>query len=142
MAEQFEQIRAELKKGEELGENHIFRLVINTFKSELILIIALSCLEATMRLGISVIILYLFNAVSGSHLTDAYIYTAVIVILYYFNQVAKQTSVNKSLILASRIKSSLAMLLYGKISALTVYVIKSSQLGKITNLLASDLGVI
>lgn len=45
-------------------------------------------------------------------------------------------------ILASRIKSALAILLYAKISSLTSYVIKSSQLGKITNLLASDLGVI
>jgi hypothetical protein len=33
MAEQFEAIQAELKEGEELGESHIFRLVINTFKN-------------------------------------------------------------------------------------------------------------
>jgi len=34
------------------------------------------------------------------------------------------------------------MLLYAKLSKMTTYVIKSSELGKITNLLASDLGVI
>ena len=43
--------------------------------------------------------------------------------------------------MAARIKASLSILLYTKISSLTTYIIKSSQLGKITNLLASDLGV-
>jgi len=48
----------------------------------------------------------------------------------------------ESSILASRIKAALAMLLYAKISKMTNYVIKTSELGKITNLLASDFGVI
>jgi len=43
--------------------------------------------------------------------------------------------------MATRIKAALIILLYGKISKLTAYVIKSSELGKITNLLSSDLGV-
>jgi len=34
------------------------------------------------------------------------------------------------------------MLLYAKISKMTNYVIKNSEIGKITNLLASDFGVI
>jgi len=44
--------------------------------------------------------------------------------------------------MAPRIKAALIILLYGKISKLTAYIIKSSELGKITNLLSSDLGVI
>lgn len=47
-----------------------------------------------------------------------------------------------SYVLGSKIKCALAMLLYNKISSLTSYVIKASEMGKITNLLASDLGVI
>jgi ABC-type multidrug transport system fused ATPase/permease subunit len=93
-------------------------------------------------MGISVIILYLFNAVADGETQIAYIYVAIIITIIYFNQLVKQTSFLQSYVLASRIKSSLAMLLYAKISSLTSYVIKSSQLGKITNLLASDLGVI
>ncbi len=93
-------------------------------------------------MGISVLILYLFNAVADGEIRMAYIYVAIILIFLYFNQLIKQTSFLQSYVLASRIKSSLAMLLYAKISSLTSYVIKSSQLGKITNLLASDLGVI
>lgn len=44
--------------------------------------------------------------------------------------------------MATNIKAGLAMLLYAKISKVTSYVIKSSELGKITNLLSNDLGVI
>lgn len=71
-----------------------------------------------------------------------FIYTAIISLLWYTLQLVKQTGFVRSYVLASRIKSALAMLLYAKISMLTCYVIKSAQLGKITNLLASDLAVI
>jgi hypothetical protein len=53
-----------------------------------------------------------------------------------------QVAITDTYILASKIKAGLAMLLYAKISQMTNYVIKSSELGKITNLLASDFGVI
>lgn len=95
-----------------------------------------------LRLGISILILHLFNSVYDSSYTIAYIYTAIIITLWYLNQLFRQTSFVRSYILASRIKASLAMLLFAKTSSLTSYIIKSSQLGKITNLLASDLGVI
>jgi hypothetical protein len=48
----------------------------------------------------------------------------------------------QSSLLASRMKSGLTMLLYAKISNLSSYTIRSSQLGKLTNLLASDMGTI
>jgi ATP-binding cassette subfamily C (CFTR/MRP) protein 4 len=95
-----------------------------------------------LRMGISVVILYLVNTVAAGNTQMAYIYVGVIIIIIYFSQLIKQSSYLKSYILASRIKSSLAMLLYARISSLTSYVIKNSQLGKITNLLASDFGII
>lgn len=120
----------------------MFTLIIRTFKGELITIILLCIVDGMFRMGISVIILYLFDAVADGETQIAYIYVGVIILLLYFSQLTKQTSFLRSYILASQIKSSLAMLLYARISSLTSYVIKSSQLGKITNLLASDLGVI
>jgi ABC-type multidrug transport system fused ATPase/permease subunit len=131
-----------LKENEELEEKHMFTLIVRTFKGELITIILLCIVDGMLRMGISVIILYLFNAVADGETQMAYIYVGMIIVILYFSQLTKQTSFLNSYILASRIKSSLAMLLYARISSLTSYVIKSSQLGKITNLLASDLGVI
>lgn len=65
----------------------------------------------------------------------------MITVLWYFSQLARHLGYTKGNTLAARIKASLSILLYTKISSLTTYIIKSSQLGKITNLLASDLGV-
>lgn len=64
------------------------------------------------------------------------------IFVWYFAQLFKQKSFLKSSLLASRMKSGLAMLLYAKISSISSYTIKSSQLGKLTNLLASDMGTI
>lgn len=116
--------------------------MIQTFKESFVKIILLFCLDSVSRLAISVLIIYLFYAVNNGESKEGYIYTAIICAIWYGNMVVRETSELMSYVLASRIKSAFAMLLYGKISSLTSYVIKSSQLGKITNLLASDLGVI
>ncbi len=72
----------------------------------------------------------------------AYIYSGVIAAVWYLDQLTRQVGFVKGYTLAARIKAALSMLLYAKISSLSSYTIKNSQLGKITNLLASDLGVI
>jgi len=106
------------------------------------MLIVIFYLDAIARVGFSIIIFYLFNAVADGNYTIAYIYCAIEMILSYFNQLFKQVGVTDAYILGSKIKAALAMLLYAKISKLTNYVIKNSELGKITNLLASDFGVI
>jgi len=135
-------IKEEKKNNEPLDTDDIFKLLIRTFQTEFLISICFYFLDAIARLGFSVIILYLFNAVADGNYTIAYVYCAIEMILSYFNQLFKQTGLTESSILASRIKAALAMLLYAKISKMTNYVIKNSELGKITNLLASDLGVI
>lgn len=105
--------------------------------------VVLFCIfDACLRIGISVIILYLFTAVSDGETTKSYILSAAICIIWFFLQSLKQQAVVYSYILAARIKSGLLMLLYGKVSALTSYMMKSAQLGKITNLLSSDFTVL
>jgi ABC-type multidrug transport system fused ATPase/permease subunit len=136
------EIAGKLKEGEQFGESHVFDLVTSMFKWELATVVGLFCIDALFRITISVLILYLFTAVADGAVTIAYIYAGVIVLISYICQLAKQSGFVRSHMLATRIKGSLSMLLYAKTSSLTSYVIKSSQLGKITNLLASDLGVI
>lgn len=115
---------------------------MKTFKTEIILVIIKYNVDAIIRLGFSILILYLFNAVAEGDLKMGYIYTAILVVMWYFSQVAKQMAFIEAHTLATNIKSALAVLLYSKISKLTSYVIKSSEIGKITNLLSSDLGII
>ena len=99
-------------------------------------------IDSLFRLGFSVVILYLFESVTDNNLKMAYIYTGVLLILWYCSQLMKQSGCVVTYILASQIKAALAMLLYAKISKMTSYVMKSTELGKVTNLLATDLGVI
>jgi len=113
-----------------------------TFKADLLISIIFACLEPFVRLGFSVLILYLFDAVAEGNYTIAYIYCAIEIVLWYFRNLFIHMAFIEGSMLASRIKAALAMLLYAKISKMTNYVIKTSELGKITNLLASDFGVI
>jgi ABC-type transport system involved in cytochrome bd biosynthesis fused ATPase/permease subunit len=64
------------------------------------------------------------------------------VLIWYISSTCKQNAWTDASILSTRIKAALSMLLYSKISKLTLYVMKSSEIGKITNLLSSDLAVI
>jgi hypothetical protein len=80
--------------------------------------------------------------VSDGDIKMAYIYAAIILVLWYFDQLQRQAGFIEGGILASRVKSALSMLLYSKVSSLTSYVIKNSKLGKITNLIASDMRLI
>jgi hypothetical protein len=93
-------------------------------------------------LAFSVLIVYLFEAVEGQNLTVAYIYTGVLTVLWYLSQLFRQAGTIVTHLVVCQVKSGLAMLLYAKVSTLTAYSIKSSSIGKITNLLSNDLAAI
>ena len=114
------------------------KIIIRTFSAECLLIIIFCILDACLRICISVIILYLFTSVSDGDTTKSYLLSTTICVIWFLQQSLKQQSVVYSYILSARIKSGLLMLLYGKISSLTSYTMKTAQLGKITNLLSSD----
>jgi hypothetical protein len=63
-------------------------------------------------------------------------------VAWYLNQLVRQASFMKANIFSARIKSALGMLLYAKVSSLTTSLVKNSEVGKITNLIASDLGAL
>lgn len=117
-------------------------IIIKVYKKDLLIALFCGIGDAILRISVSVLILYLFQAVSQSKTVEAFIEATVICFICYLAQLLKQQCFLYSYILASRIKSGLAILLYGKISYLSSYMIKSTEIGKITNLLASDLGVI
>ena len=83
-------------------------------------------IDGLFRLAFSVIILHLFDAVAADNKTIAYIYVAILTVIYYISQLFKELGLNIGYLLASRIKSSFSMLLYAKLSKLTSYVLNSS----------------
>lgn len=98
--------------------------------------------DALCRVAFSALIIYLFQAVNDLNTRLAYIYIAILITLFYVSQLMRQSACVVTYTLATHIKAGMAMLLYAKISKATSYVMKSSELGKITNLLSTDLGVI
>ncbi len=118
------------------------KIITRVFPGECALIIIFCILDACLRISISVIILYLLTAVSEGEKTKSYIFSVAICVIWFFQQTLKQQSILYSYILSARIKSGLLMLLYGKISSLTSYIMKSAQIGKITNLLSSDFAIL
>ena len=117
-------------------------LVLRTFKWQFFVTTIFNVFDALFRICFSVVILYVFEAVEGGHLAQAYGLIVVLILLWYMSQLSRQTAFIQGYYLASHIKASLAMLLYSKISKITSFVIKSSELGKITNLLSNDLSII
>ncbi len=131
-----------MKEGEEIDNSIVLKIIIRTFKRDFLIILFCGLIDSMLRISISVLILYLFSAVSHLRNVEAFLEATAICIILYLAQLSKQQCFLYSYILGSRIKAALAMLLYGKISSLSSYMIKSTEIGKITNLLASDLGVI
>ena len=99
-------------------------------------------IDFMFRITFSIIIFYLFEVIQSRQLGLAYMYSAILVLCWYMSQLFKQTADYLSYLLSSHLKAGFAMLLYTKISKITSYVVKSSELGKITNLISNDLSVI
>lgn len=98
--------------------------------------------DSIFRLGFSVVIVYLLDAVTEGNLTMAYILASALMVIWYLSQLFKQTATIDTQLLLYKLKAGLAMLLYGKVSTLTSYSLKASHSGKISNLLSNDLAAI
>jgi hypothetical protein len=97
-------------------------------------------LHGVCRLAFSVLLFYLFQAVTDRHLGRAYIYAGMASLIWYLNQMFLDNGALYTYVLAARLKSGLSSLLFSKITRLTSFFLKSTQLGMITNLIANDLG--
>ena len=83
-------------------------------------------LSTFCRIGTSVLIIFLLNAVTDSNYNHAYIYSGLLIVCWFMYQLTNHSGFVVTYQLASKLKSALAMLLYAKISKLTSYVIKNS----------------
>ena len=102
------------------------RLVLRTYKWYFIGAVLFFWGEAFSRLAFSILIFYLFEAVDQQNYSLAYIYAVLLSLIFVLMQALRQNGFVQAHILASRIKASLLMLLYAKVSSLTGYIIKSS----------------
>ena len=118
-------------------------MLYRAFKPEIIQGIILFHMDALFRLTFSVFLLSLFEAVMDDNKSQAYTFVGILSVLWYISQLLKELGLNKAIILAARIKSAMAMLLYAKVHKMTPFSLNSShQEPRIINLVAADLAVL
>ena len=84
----------------------------------------------------------LFLAISEGNTKQAYIYAAVACVVWFFGQVFRHNAYYSIPIISCRVRAGVILLLFAKVSRLTSFSAKASELGKITNLLSSDFNAI
>lgn len=70
----------------------MFKLLASTFRMNFIKIILLYCLEAILRLAISVLLIELLYSVNNNNTTLGFIYVIIICVVWYCDQLAKHTA--------------------------------------------------
>jgi ATP-binding cassette subfamily C (CFTR/MRP) protein 4 len=94
------------------------------------------------KLAFSILLQFLFVAVGNDEKSLAYIYAFFSTFVWFIGQVSRHNAFYQSPILGNRIRSGMILILFAKISKLSQYIVKSSELGKITNLLSNDFNTI
>lgn len=81
---------------------------------------------------------YLFKAVASGDTNLAYKYAGISSAIWFVGQIFRHNAYYSNPIISWRIRSGLILLMYAKVSRLSAFNSKSSELGKIINLLSSD----
>ena len=138
----YKEVVGQKGEGEDLDEDDIMRMTLKTFKRELIEAMTYFFFSALFRIGFSVFIFYLLQAVQDRNFSYAYIFCSFLILCWYLLRLTAQSGSLKIYIISSHMKGAYSMLLYSKVSKLTACVLNSSEIGKITNLLSNDLSAI
>ena len=126
ISEKYQEVIDEHEEGQPFNDSNIFSVIGRTFKTEIITIIVLFHISIIFRVAFSLLFLDLLHAVEANDRTMAYIWIAILSVIFYIYQLFHEQGLNRSYILGTLIKSALAMLLYAKVSKMTSFVMNSS----------------
>lgn len=130
------------KQGYEFSYSDLLFIIYSSNRADIWVITTFAILDVLFRLGFSVLVLSLLESIASQLHSKAYIYAALLAFCWYLSQLCKYHAVLRSFFLLLHIKTSLTMLLYSKISSMGPSALKSSDLGKVTNLLVSELSAL
>ena len=78
----------------------------------------------------------------GNNKQIAYIYAVCSGVVLILSQISRNNGMYESRILSSRLKAQMIFMIYTKISKISMFSVKSQEMGKIMNLLSNDFNVI
>ena len=142
MGTAYKEVVGEKGDGEDLDQDDIMKVTLKTFKWHLVEALLYFLFSAIFRVGFSILIYNLLQAVQDRNLSQAYIFCSLMIVCWYLLRLGSQSGCLLVYIISSLMKSAYSMLLYSKVSKLTACVLNSSEIGKITNLLSNDFSAI
>lgn len=81
---------------------------------------------------------FLINSVVEKNYQTAYIYAFLIIIFLFLSTIFKHNSIYNSALLNNQLKGAIVFILFNKISRVSQYMLKSTDMGKIVNMIAND----
>lgn len=112
--------------------------MLKVYWKEALYISFLNLSEGVLRLGSSVVIQQLISAVLEKNNENAYMYAGILTALYMISAVVRHNAFYEAPLLTARIRSAFVYLLYLRVSNLSQYMVRSTNMGKVINMLASD----
>ena len=115
------------------------------FKKDMLLTILLYAIEVFLRLTFSILLNILFEEViklNKSNATKAYLLAFFTSFIWFVAQAFRHNAFYEVIIFLGRVRSSLLTVLFQKLTSLSQYVVKSQELGKITNMISNDFHII
>lgn len=116
----------------------MFWVVVKVYWKEIFYICGLYIVEGGVRLGASVVIQLLISAVLFKTYSEAYIYAGILTALYLVSAVLRHNAFYEAPLLTGRVRSAFIYLLYERVSHLSQFMVRNTNMGKIINLLAND----
>ena len=98
--------------------------------------------EALFKLGFSIILQFLFQSVASGDKKTAYILAFFGGICWLFSQINRHNAFYEAPIIGARIRTGLVYSLFAKLSSESQFIIKNSDITKVTNMLSNDFNII
>lgn len=119
----------------------MFWVMLKAFRKQIMYVCFLYIMEGFMRVGASVIMQFLIEAVFNKNISLSYILVGVLLFTNLFVSSVRHNAYYQNPLLTANIRSSLVYVMFKRVSALSQYMVKSTDMGKLINLLAGDFNV-
>ena len=98
--------------------------------------------EAAFKLGFSIILQFLFQSVSNGEKDKAYIFAFFGGFSWFISQMSRHNAFYQAPIIGARLRAGLVSVLFARLSSISQFTIKNSEISKVVNMLSSDFNII
>ena len=114
-------------------------------KKDILFTVLFYAIEVMLRLAFSILLNILFEEVlklNESNLTTTYLLAFFTSFIVFLAKTSRHNAFYEVVFLVGKVRSCLLTVLFLKLTTLSQYVVKSQELGKITNMISSDFNII